>query len=88
MRVKETKNRGRGGKAKANGKDQERVVRLTDQNYFINRICNLEKRFSKSSAYLYAAVGYIEKKQINRNINLAGTRGNRLLVRMDQEPMS
>ena len=63
----------------SNGKDQERVVRLTEQNYFINRICNLEKRFSKSSAYLYAAVGYIEKKQINRNINLAGTRGKQVV---------
>ena len=26
----------------SNGKDQERNVRLTEQNYFINRICNLE----------------------------------------------
>ena len=55
-----------------------RRVRLTDQSYFIQRICNLEKRFAKSSAYMYAAVAYIEKKQINRNINLAGTRGRQV----------
>ena len=62
-----------------NGKDQDRTVRLTDQNYFIHRICNKEKRFAKSAAYMYAAVSYIEKKQINRNINLAGTRGKQIV---------
>ena len=62
----------------SNGKDQERQVRLTEQQYFIQRICNKEKRFSKSPAYMYAAVAYIEKKQIKRNINLAGTRGKKV----------
>jgi len=62
----------------SNGKDQERVVRLTDQNYFIQRVCNREKRFAKSAAYMYAAVAYIEKKQMYRNINLAGTRGRQV----------
>ena len=62
----------------SNGKDQERKVRLTEQQYFIQRICNKEKRFSKSPAYMYAAVAYIEKKQIQRNINLAGTRGKKV----------
>ena len=62
----------------SNAKDQERRLRLTDQNYFVQRIFNLEKRFAKSSAYMYAALAYIEKKQINRNINLAGTRGRQV----------
>ena len=44
------------------GKDHERKVRLTDQYYFIQRICNLEKRFARSPAYMYAALGYLEKK--------------------------
>ena len=35
-------------------------------------------RFAKSPAYVYSAVAYIEKKQINRNINLAGTRGKKV----------
>ena len=52
---------------------------MTDQNYFIQRLCNKEKRFAKSAAYTYAAVAYIEKKQINRNINLAGTRGREVV---------
>ena len=62
----------------SNGKDEERMVRLTEQNYFIQRICNREQRFARSPAYIYAAVAYIEKKQINRNINLAGTRGKKV----------
>ena len=58
-----------------NGKDQEREVSLTPQRYFIQKICNKETRFSKCPAYLYAAVGYLEERQINRNISLVGRRG-------------
>ena len=43
---------------------QERKVRLTDQNFFIQRICNKEARFARSPAYMYAAIGYLEKKQL------------------------
>jgi hypothetical protein len=57
----------------SNGKDQKRKVCLTHQNFFIQRICNKEKRFAKSPAYMYAAIGYLEKKQLQRNINLANT---------------
>ena len=60
-----------------NGKDQERDVKLTDQRYFIQRITNMNSRFSKCPSYLYAAVGYLEQMQINRNINLVGTRGKK-----------
>ena len=62
----------------SNGRDNERLVRLTDQNYFIQRILNKEQRFAKSPAYMYAALAFIEKKQINRNISLAGTRGKQV----------
>ena len=62
----------------SNGKDQDQGVKLTDQNYFIQRICNKEKRFARSPAYMYAAIAYIEKKQIQRNINLIGTRGKKI----------
>ena len=60
-------------------------MRLSEQNYFISRVCNLEKRFCKSSAYLYAAVAYIEKKQLDRNINLAGTRGKQVVGKVGQK---
>ena len=62
----------------SNGKDQKRKVKLTDQNYFIQRILNKDKRFAKSPAYTYAAVAYLEKKQLQRNINLSGTRGRQI----------
>ena len=57
-----------------NGKDEKRKVYLSDQNYFIQRILNKDLRFAKTPTYEYAAVGYLEKKAIQRNINLAGTR--------------
>ena len=62
----------------SNGKDEERKTRLTDQNYFIQRILNKDKRFARSPAYIYAAVAYIEKKQLQRNINISGTRGKKV----------
>ena len=34
---------------------------------------------SKSKSYLYAAVSYLERKQLQRNINLAGTRGKKIV---------
>ena len=61
----------------SNGKDAERKVKLTDQRYFIQRICNKETRFAKSPAYLYSAVTYLELKQISNNISLAGVRGKK-----------
>ena len=51
---------------------------MTDQNYFIQRIVNKDKRFARSPAYTYAAVGYLEKRQLQRNINLSGTRGKQV----------
>jgi hypothetical protein len=59
----------------SNGKDQERKSKLTDHYYFIQRILNLDQRFARSSAYMYAAVAYIEKQQLQRNINISGTKG-------------
>ena len=59
----------------SNGKDEERQVKSTVQNYFIQRILNMDKRFARCPAYVYAAVAYLEKKQLMRNINISGTRG-------------
>ena len=35
----------------------------------------MDSRFSQTPTYLYSAVSMIEKKQLQRNINLVGTRG-------------
>ena len=63
----------------SNGKDEERPTKLTDQSYFIQRILNKDQRFAKSPPYLYAAVAYLEKKQLQRNINISGTRGKKVI---------
>ena len=62
----------------SNGKDEERKTKVTDQSYFIQRIVNRDPRFARSPAYIYAAVAFIEKKQLQRNINISGTRGRRV----------
>ena len=46
----------------------------------MNRICNVDNRFSKTPAYLYSAVSFVEKNQIQRNINLAGIRGKKTIT--------
>ena len=63
----------------SNGKDQRRESKLTDKNYFIQRMLNKDQRFSKSPAYLYAATAFLEKKQLNQNMSLAGTRGKKVV---------
>ena len=62
----------------SNGKDTERMSKLTDQNYFLQRILNKDQRFANSPPYIYAAVAYLERKQLQSNINISGTRGKRV----------
>ena len=57
------------------GLHHERSRRLTDQQYFIQRICNRNPKFAKSPPYLYAAVAYLEQKQLQRNMNMSYSRG-------------
>ena len=59
----------------SNGVHQERKVKLSNHQYFLNRICHKDTRFSQTPSYLYSAVAFIEKNQIQRNYHLAGTRG-------------
>ena len=56
-----------------NCKDQERELNLTDQYYFIQRISNGNACFARSPAYVYAAIAYLEKKQLQRFINISYT---------------
>ena len=59
----------------SNGLHQKRDVKLTLQEYFQQRILNHDPRFRENHMYLYAAVGAVEKNQIQRNINLSYSRG-------------
>ena len=61
-----------------NGKDMVRKSKLTEKNYFIQRVLNKDKRFARCPAYIYAAVAYLENKQLQSNINLSGTRGKQV----------
>jgi hypothetical protein len=47
------------------------VLKITDQTYFEQRILNFDKRFANTAAYVFAAFAYIEKKQLERNINIS-----------------
>ena len=43
----------------------KRKVRLTDQDYFVQRILNKDRRFAQNPAFIFAATSFIETKQIN-----------------------
>ena len=45
-----------------------RKVKLTEQDYFVQRLMNKDFRFAQNPAYVFAAAAYVEKKQINRNM--------------------
>ena len=58
---------------------KERPVNLTYQNFFNQRILNIDKRFSRHPPYLFSAVHFLEKKQIRRNMNLSYTTGHQVV---------
>ena len=59
------------------GISHERKVRLTDQQYFGQRILNHDTRFSKSPGYIFAAAAYIEQKQLSNKANISYMRGKK-----------
>ena len=59
------------------GLHHKRKVRLTDQNYFVQRILNQDARFSKSTGYVFAAAAYIEQKQLSSKANISFMRGKK-----------
>ena len=52
------------------GLHHSRETRLTNQYFFIPRIFNKDPTFSRSPAFVYAAVAHTELKQIQRNVNV------------------
>ena len=59
------------------GLHQKRKVRLTDQQYFAQRILNRDLRFSKSPGYIFAAAAYIEQKHLSSKANISFMRGRK-----------
>ena len=58
-----------------NALQSDRLVKLGDQNYFNQRILNKDTRFADNPAYVFAAIAYIEKKQMERNKGISFIRG-------------
>ena len=61
-----------------NGLHQKRERKLTDQYYFVQRMRNTDTRFSTDPAYVFAAAAYLEKKQLQRNVNVSYQRGKQV----------
>ena len=59
------------------GLHHERRIRLTDQQYFCQRILNQDLRFKKSPGFIFAAAGYIEQKQLSSKTNISFMRGKK-----------
>ena len=58
-----------------NNLHSKRSTKLDDQQYFNQRILNKDTRFAECPAYIFAAIAYIEKKQIERNKGISFQRG-------------
>ena len=52
------------------GLHHKRKVRLTDQQFFVQRILNQDLRFANSPGYIFAAAAYIEQKQLASRANI------------------
>ena len=58
-----------------NNLHQKRDRKLSDQYYFVQRLRNKDTRFSTDPSYVFATAAYLEKKQLQRNINVSFQRG-------------
>ena len=59
------------------GLHYKRKVRLTEQQYFVQRLLNEDLRFAKSPGYIFAAAAFIEKKQLMSKANISFMRGRK-----------
>ena len=55
----------------------KRKKKLSDQYYFVQRLRNKNKQYSRDTSYLFSAAQYLEKKQFQRNINVSYMRGTK-----------
>jgi hypothetical protein len=52
-----------------------RKFQLSCQQYFTQRLLNKDQRFARCKGYLFMAQQYIERNQLERQIDVAGTKG-------------
>merc|ERR1712218_446534 len=59
------------------GLNWERKVKLTRQNYFQQRLLNVDDRFAKTPGFLFGAMSVVEAERLRANANLTGMKGKR-----------
>ena len=59
------------------GLDEERKVKLSKQQYFQQRILNIDRRFANTPSYVFSAFACNEKNQLERNIGISFMRGTK-----------
>ena len=59
------------------GRDHKRTVKLTNQNYFQQRLLNVDERFAKTPGWVFGAMSHVEAERLRNNANLTGFRGKR-----------
>ena len=57
------------------GLNHPRENKLTPQEYFKQRILNVDKRWARNKTYLFAALYYVERHHLERQINVSYRRG-------------
>ena len=57
------------------GLHHQRDTKLQPQQYFVQRLQNVNKRFSSCPPYVFAAQYYIERQQLEQNINISYLKG-------------
>ena len=59
------------------GLNHVRKVKLTRQNYFHQRILNVDDRFAKTPGFIFGAMSLVEAERLRNNANLTGMKGRR-----------
>ena len=60
--------------------DDERPYKIRLQDYFKQRLLNVESRFRKTPTYLFAVTSHLESRRISSNIAMVGRRGKKSVV--------
>ena len=60
------------------GLHNKRKVKLSNPNYFVQRIRNEDRRFEENPGYVFAAASFVEKRQLQNNANISFSRGKKM----------
>ena len=60
-----------------NGLHEPRTIKITDIQYFQQRLLNVDRRFCNNSEFLFAAHGYLEMRRLESNLNISYMRGKK-----------